>query len=526
MDGMKQLVVSLVVLLSVGVSCSAETTLPVNPTAPDIEATVAAAIVSTKTAEYDFESAVAAAVEATTRAVISEQSKDLPVTASETSETLPVPTVEIVVPEPVATPLRPTAVPSPRPTDTPTPMATSTSVPIPTATPNLVPTPTATPMPVIAPTPTPLPETRPEMIERVRNAIVRVSTDTGSGSGVIVEIEAETGTAFILTNYHVIEGGETIDVTVDGSNIYQATTVGIDDIRDLAVLRICCKQEFNHLGFADPESIRLSDSVSALGYPLGVDTLRISVGIVSGIGYSSELDRYEIQTDAALNPGNSGGPLLSEDGQIVGINTSVIRTSAAGIAVEGFGIAISTETLQAQYEVMRSSPIVITPTPVADPRIVDGVYTNESTGWQIDVPVGWSLDDSDAASVLIWDGKNEGSIRIQTTAVDASVYPDTAAYRRGWTVAASSGMTDYTIISEDANIFRSRLPSGGMVRGHEFQTSFIFDSRDWAATRHWFVTGGTLYDVSLNFPTSIRNLPEYAKLDVDLRLTHISFHMS
>ena len=535
LDGMRQLVVSVVVLLSTVVACSGGDTLPIDQGTLDVDATVTVAVatnsamilsaISTQTAEFDFQSAVEAAVEAT--AAADEQSDALNGTNPTLHEGLPSPTVELAAPQPVIVPVRPTEITSPTQTAIPVPTPTATPVPTPTASPVPIAVPTPTPTPTPTHTPTPVPETRSEMIERVRTAVVRVRTDVSSGSGVIVEIDPNAGTAFILTNYHVIEGSETVDVTINDSYVYRATTVGIDEIRDLAVLQICCDQGFTHLGFADPESIRLSEPVIVLGYPLGdeVDSLRISIGIVSGIQYSATYDRHEIQTDAALNPGNSGGPLLLDTGEIAGINTYVVRTSSGSIAVEGFGFAISSETLEDQYGVMRSGSIVVAPTPVVDLRIVDGVYTSATTDWQINVPAGWSLDDSDPASVVIWDGKNEGSIRIATVAVESLSYPNTAAYTREWTVAPGAGMTDYVVISEDANIFRSRASSGNLVGGHEFQTSFVFDSRDWAETRHWFVTDGMFYDVQLAFPAGIRNLPEYSKLDLDLRLTHISFHM-
>ena len=535
-DGMRQLVVSMVVLLSTVVACSGEDTLPNNQTTLDVDATVTAAVatssamilsaISTETAEtdaeFDFQSAVQAAIEALT--ATAEQSDALNETNPTLQEALPSPTVELATPQPVVVPVHPPEITSPTQTPIPAPTPTASPVPTPTASP----VPTAVPTPTPTHTPTPVPETRSEMIERVRTAVVRVRTDVASGSGVIVEIDPTEGTAFILTNYHVIEGSQTVDVTVNDSDVYRATTVGMDEIRDLAVLQICCDQEFMHLGFANPESIRLSEPVIVLGYPLGdeVDSLRISVGIVSGVQYSATYKRHEIQTDAALNPGNSGGPLLLDTGEIAGINTYVVRTSSGSIAVEGFGFAVSSETLEDQYEVMRSGAMVVAPTPIADPAIVDGVYTSDTTGWKINVPAGWSLDDSDPASVVIWDGKNEGSIRIETVAVGSLSYPNTAAYIRDWTVAAGAGMTNYVIISENANIFRSRASSGDLVSGHEFQTSFTFDSRNWSETRHWFVTDGIFYDVQLAFPADIRNLPEYSKLDLDLRLTHISFHMS
>ena len=244
LDGMRQLVVSVVVLLSTVVACSGGDTLPIDQGTLDVDATVTVAIatnsamilsaISTQTAESDFQSAVEAAVEAT--AAADEQSDALNGTNPTLHEGLPSPTVELAAPQPVIVPVRPTEITSPTQTAIPVPTPTAIPVPTPTASPVPIAVPTPTPTPTPTHTPTPVPETRSEMIERVRTAVVRVRTDVSSGSGVIVEIDPNAGTAFILTNYHVIEGGETVDVTINDSYVYRATTVGIDEIRDLAVL--------------------------------------------------------------------------------------------------------------------------------------------------------------------------------------------------------------------------------------------------------------------------------------------------
>ena len=364
------------------------------------------------------------------------------------------------------------------------------------------------------------------MVERVRGAVVRVRTEIASGSGVIVETDSGDGSAFILTNYHVIEGSALIDVTVDDATVFRANIIGVDVLRDLAVLRICCDQGFTHLTFAAPEDIRLSESVVVLGYPLGdlVDSIRIAVGIVSGIQYDSTIDRHEIQTDAAMNPGNSGGPLVLDTGEIAGINTYVVRTSAGSIAVEGFGFAISSKTLEEQYLALRSGVAAATPEPEADPRITNGVYTSSVIGWQINVPPTWELDDSEWDNVIIWEGNNEGSVNVQVKSVGSATYPNTAAYTRDWIIAPASDWTNHVIVSEDPNIFRTRATSTDLVSGHEFRTTFTFDDREWEETTHWFVTGGYLYSVSLFVPISVRSLSDYSIIDLNLRLTHASFH--
>jgi hypothetical protein len=200
-----------------------------------------------------------------------------------------------------------------------------------------------------------------------------------------------------------------------------------------------------------------------------------------------------------------------------------VRAAPGAAAVQGFGFAISSETLRDQYDSMRSGVSAAVPTPTPDPRFSNGIYTSASRGWQINVPSGWSLDDSDISNVVIWDGTNLASVQVIVESVSSSTYPNTAAYRDDWIIAAASEWTNHVILSEDTNIFRSTADSSGSVSGHEFQTTFTWDDQVWEETSHWFVTGGTLYRVSLFIPSTIRALPEYSTVDLDLRLTFVSF---
>ena len=151
--------------------------------------------------------------------------------------------------------------------------------------------------------------------------MVQILTNIATGSGFIVETEGQSG--LILTNYHVIEGGTVVDVIVGDTTTYRASILGIDPSRDLAVLQICCSQ-FASIPIAPGNGIRVGESVIAMGYPLGVGSLRISEGIISGSQFDGNRDRSELQTDAAINPGNSGGPLVLKTGEVAGLNTYVV----------------------------------------------------------------------------------------------------------------------------------------------------------------------------------------------------------
>ncbi len=159
-----------------------------------------------------------------------------------------------------------------------------------------------------------------EVIEDVRPAVVYVrNLKVGSGSGVIFKTEGETG--YVMTNSHVVDDMEEgLWVRTDDEEWYTATLLRADPIRDLAVVTICCG-EFTALDFAQPEDVEVGDDVVVMGYPdpLSYDTATVTKGIVSALRYRWSRASIILQTDAASNPGNSGGPILSTDGLIAGI---------------------------------------------------------------------------------------------------------------------------------------------------------------------------------------------------------------
>lgn len=166
----------------------------------------------------------------------------------------------------------------------------------------------------------------------------------GSGSGFIVR---EDG--YILTNNHVVQKAEKIEVTLSDSKKYKATLVGTDPESDLAVIKI----DESGLPFAvlgDSDQVEQGDWVLALGSPFGLQQT-LTAGIVSATGRELRLDSAQyskfIQTDASINPGNSGGPLVNMRGEVVGINTLIFSQSGAS---EGIGFAISSNTAKQIYD--------------------------------------------------------------------------------------------------------------------------------------------------------------------------------
>ncbi|WP_121611230.1 S1C family serine protease [Mesobacillus foraminis] len=166
--------------------------------------------------------------------------------------------------------------------------------------------------------------------------------ESGSGSGVI--FKKMDGSAYIVTNNHVIEGASKVEVSLYDGQKATAEVVGADALTDLAVIKIDEKYASHTMEFGDSSKLRAGDQVIAIGNPLGLDLSRtVTQGIVSavdrGIEVSTSVGEWElnvIQTDAAINPGNSGGALIDGNGNVVGINSLKITESG----VEGLGFAI------------------------------------------------------------------------------------------------------------------------------------------------------------------------------------------
>ncbi len=181
-------------------------------------------------------------------------------------------------------------------------------------------------------------------IDSVVSITCTLSSGTASGTGVVL---SEDG--YLVTNCHVVEDAQAISVLLTDGREFSAAVVGTDPVSDLAVLYIQARG-LTAAEFGNSDSLRVGDLAVAIGDPLGVE-LRgtMTDGIISAINRDLELEGRTmtlIQTNAALNSGNSGGPLLNCYGQVVGINTLKIGTFVDSAGVEGLGFAIPSTTVK------------------------------------------------------------------------------------------------------------------------------------------------------------------------------------
>ena len=163
--------------------------------------------------------------------------------------------------------------------------------------------------------------------------------ERGQGSGFVVEADG-----VIWTNAHVVEGADTVTVTLRDGREFSGEVVGEDPLTDVAVIKVQA-QDLPTVTLGNSEQLRPGEWAIAIGNPLGLDNT-VTAGIISATGRTSAQIRVPdkrvqfIQTDAAINPGNSGGPLLNERGEVIGINTAIIG------GAQGLGFAIPINSAQ------------------------------------------------------------------------------------------------------------------------------------------------------------------------------------
>ncbi len=202
----------------------------------------------------------------------------------------------------------------------------------------------------------------------------------GTGSGSVLDYDGN-----VLTNYHVIESAQNLEVALPDRTKYRAKVIGVDKQNDLAVIRLvgAPKERLHPVPLGESASLKVGQKVLAIGNPFRLQNT-LTVGIISSLGRRIQTEGGDlvdnvIQTDAAINPGNSGGPLLNTAGEMIGINTSIFTLSGGNI---GIGFAIPVDTVR---RVVRD---LITEGRVVRPWFgVEGYTITEDLASALDLPV-------------------------------------------------------------------------------------------------------------------------------------------
>ncbi|WP_026922827.1 trypsin-like peptidase domain-containing protein [Glycomyces arizonensis] len=190
-----------------------------------------------------------------------------------------------------------------------------------------------------------------EIVDDVSPSVVTIVTDSAEGSGVVY---SEDG--YIVTNNHVVEGASAVQVRFPDGTVADAEVLATDPTQDLAVVQVSGVDDLQPIAFGDSDALQVGDATVAIGSPLGLEGT-VTTGIVSALNRSMSVSNEEqsmgqssghtlsglIQTDAAINMGNSGGALVNGNGELIGINTAILSPESGNV---GLGFAIPSNTVK------------------------------------------------------------------------------------------------------------------------------------------------------------------------------------
>ncbi len=279
-----------------------------------------------------------------------------------------------------------------------------------------------------------------EIYRASKDAVVFITASTqrgqGTGSGFVI-----TKDGYIVTNQHVVDGAETVQVEIGDGASQTAQVVGEDASTDIALLKVQGASNLPVLQLADSGAVQVGDATVAIGNPFGLDRT-LTTGVVSALARTIESPNgYSIsdvlQTDAALNPGNSGGPLIDAQGRVIGVNSQIESSGGTTAANTGLGFAVPSGTVQRVVEQLRT-----------DGRAVHaflGVSTGDSTTGTQGATVATVTDGGPASDA----GLRAGDV---ITAVDGTKVTESGdvsrlidAHRPGEQVTITASGRDVTV---------------------------------------------------------------------------------
>ena len=300
--------------------------------------------------------------------------------------------------------------------------------------------------------------------EQVRPAVVEITSTVGSrgpfgpqgsgtGTGVIIDADGH-----ILTNYHVVEGASSIEVRFEDGSTASAELIGSDPANDLAVIQVDASGlDLTAAKLGDSEALRAGDPVLAIGSPFNLEGT-LTQGIVSAIdrtystGASTRPIREMIQTDAAVNPGNSGGPLLNCQGEVVGINSLLENPTGANVNV-GVAFAVAINTAK------RSLSEMLAGEKVSHPWLgIAGVDVTPAVAKEVGVDV-----DSGVYVTLVSSGSPADDAGLRAAFQSQNAAANSEALRAGGDVILAADGTDVTGIDQLAGYLDENKQPGDRV---------------------------------------------------------------
>ncbi len=293
-------------------------------------------------------------------------------------------------PVPTSSPA-PTASPTPRPTATNAPATATMPVPVPVPTPSA--TPPATPTAVPTATSTPEPLTVQDIVARFATSIVQVKADGGFGTGFVIETASVDNVTYIVTADHVVADREEITVITGGGTELPATLLGRGFGRDLAMLRTEWI-DAEPVVMASPSQADVGSTVVRIGFG-ATGELSVASGVFSALTSDERFKTQLVQTDAAVNPGDSGSPLFDDSGKVVGVVTSKLVSAA----IEGVGFAVSANELLAIRSQLRSGEIVCQQEDFVHQDLRTNTFRHSEFGYEIGT-VGWEFVQQDGGTAF------------------------------------------------------------------------------------------------------------------------------
>ncbi len=266
-----------------------------------------------------------------------------------------------------------------------------------------------------------------------QNIFGQVSSVASSGSGFIID-----ATGYIVTNYHVVEGAQKLSVTLTSGETFPAELVGGDADNDVALLKIEATSTLPTCQVGDSDQLQVGEMVAAIGNPLGELTNTLTVGYISALDREINTDGTPInmlQTDAAINSGNSGGPLFDMYGNVIGITTAKYASSS----IEGLGFAIPiNDAMYIIYDLMEYGYVTSRPYMGVSVRDLDSV-----TASYYSLPTGVYVGEVTSGGAAEKAGVQKGDIIIGLDDYEISSYTELSAALKHYHAGDTAKMTVY-----------------------------------------------------------------------------------